>query len=238
MEQYHEFSQYYDELTLDQPYDAWLDIVKSIVRNKVSILDIGCGTGSLTHQLTQLGSVTGMDLSPDMLAIASQKSNEVRWIEGDMSQFDLGQTFDVITIFCDSLNYLDNLEAVNDTFRQVYNHLKDDGIFIFDVHTIYKMQTLFNNQSYIDETEHVFLGWDAVAGDEPNSVWHYMTFFEKQNDGRYHRFDEEHYQQTYSEEEYKEMLHAAGFKHIKTFYDFDQNNHNPESNRLFFVVKK
>lgn len=238
MEQYHEFSQYYDELTLDQAYDAWLDIVKSIVRNKVSILDIGCGTGSLTHQLTQLGSVTGMDLSPDMLAIASQKSNEVRWIEGDMSQFDLGQTFDVITIFCDSLNYLDNLEAVNDTFRQVYNHLKDDGIFIFDVHTIYKMQTLFNNQSYIDETEHVFLGWDAVAGDEPNSVWHYMTFFEKQNDGRYHRFDEEHYQQTYSEEEYKEMLHAAGFKHIKTFYDFDQNNHNPESNRLFFVVKK
>ncbi|AMY04647.1 class I SAM-dependent methyltransferase [Staphylococcus condimenti] len=238
MEQYHDFSQYYDELTLDQPYESWLEIVKSTVKNNSSILDLGCGTGSLTHQLTELGPVTGMDLSPDMLVMASQKSDEVRWLEGDMSNFNLKEKFDVVTIFCDSLNYLNSYNAVVDTFKQVYNHLNEDGFFLFDVHTVYKMNTLFNNQSYIDETEHVFLGWDAIAGDEPNSVWHYMTFFEKQKDGSYRRFDEEHYQKTYDENEYKNMLEQVGFQNITTFYDFDSNNHNPESDRLFFIVKK
>ncbi|POA01585.1 SAM-dependent methyltransferase, partial [Staphylococcus carnosus] len=120
MEQYQDFSQYYDELTLDQPYESWLELVKSVTNHKVSILDLGCGTGSLTHQLTGLGSVTGMDLSPDMLVIASQKSDEVRWLEGDMSNFNLNETFDVITIFCDSLNYLNSYNAVMDTFKHVY----------------------------------------------------------------------------------------------------------------------
>ncbi|RZI00309.1 class I SAM-dependent methyltransferase, partial [Staphylococcus condimenti] len=57
-------------------------------------------------------------------------------------------------------------------------------------------------------------------------------------DGSYRRFDEEHYQKTYDENEYKNMLEQVGFQNITTFYDFDSNNHNPESDRLFFIVKK
>ena len=55
------------------------------------ILDLGCGTGNLTHMLVPLGNVIGMDLSVDMLTIANQKSNEVRWLEGDMTSFKLNQ---------------------------------------------------------------------------------------------------------------------------------------------------
>lgn len=117
-----------------------------------------------------------MDLSVDMLAIAAQKSNVVNWIEADMTDFELEQHFDVITIFCDSLNYLPERENVSDTFKNVYRHLSQDGVFMFDVHTAYKMNTLFNNQSYIDESEDVFLGWEAVQGEEPLSVWHDMSF--------------------------------------------------------------
>ena len=53
-----------------------------------------------------------MDLSVDMLSIATQKSNKVNWIEGDMTEFELNQKFDVITIFCDSLNYLPEKDNV------------------------------------------------------------------------------------------------------------------------------
>lgn len=238
MNQYQDFSHYYDELTQDQPYDKWLSVIKESTNSRESILDIGCGTGSLTSLLTDFSSVTGMDLSEDMLAIASNKSKDVTWLQGDMSDFDLGKKYDTITILCDSLNYLQNIEDVKSTFSHVYQHLNYNGTFIFDVHSIFKMNHAFANHSYIDETEHVFLGWDAVAGEEPNSVWHYMTFFELQGNGQYKRYDEEHYQRTYSENEYKTLLNDAGFEDIHSFYDFEFENHHDQSDRLFFIAKK
>ncbi|EKU49930.1 class I SAM-dependent DNA methyltransferase [Staphylococcus massiliensis] len=240
MSQYTELSQYYDRLTEDQPYDLWQDIVETYVpkRSNLKIFDIGCGTGSLTHRLTRLGQVTGMDLSVEMLALARAKSRDVRWLEGDMSDFDLKTTFDVITIFCDALNYLKDTEAVKATFENVYKHLDQDGVFIFDVHTIYKMETLFHNQTYRDEQEDFMLVWDAVEGEEPYSVWHDMTFFIQDNNDLYRRVDESHYQQTYTLETYATWLKEAGFSDIETFYDFDRHRKDEHSDRLFFVVKK
>ena len=72
-----------------------------------------------------------MDLSVDMLTVAAQKSANVNWLEGDMTSFDLQQQFDIITIFCDSLNYLQDETAVIETFINVYRHLADSGVFIF-----------------------------------------------------------------------------------------------------------
>ncbi|MDK9865458.1 MULTISPECIES: class I SAM-dependent DNA methyltransferase [Staphylococcus] len=238
MVQYEEMSLFYDQLTLDQPYESWLEIVNQFAENRTSILDIGCGTGSLTSLLTDFDQITGMDLSVDMLSIATQKSNKVNWIEGDMTEFELNQKFDVITIFCDSLNYLPEKDHVFTTFSHVFNHLETDGVFMFDVHTPFKMNTLFNNQSYIDESEKVFLGWEAVQGEEPLSVWHDMSFFIKQDDNQYARFDESHYQRTYTEADYMEMLNNVGFSQITTFVDFDIKNNSNEGHRLFFIVKK
>ncbi|BCU52456.1 ubiquinone/menaquinone biosynthesis C-methylase UbiE [Staphylococcus auricularis] len=238
MVQYEEMSSFYDQLTMDQPYETWLDIVTQFSNQKHSILDLGCGTGSFTTLLNQFDHVTGMDLSVDMLAVAREKSNAVNWIEGDMTDFDLQQQFDAITIFCDSLNYLGETEDVQQTFERVFHHLKDDGVFMFDVHTLYKMSTLFNDQCYIDETDQVFLAWEAVKGEEPDSVWHDMSFFVAQADGTYRRFDESHYQRTYAEDDYKQMLLQAGFKHIETFVDFDVQNHSDKGHRLFFIVTK
>ncbi|MCD8919327.1 class I SAM-dependent DNA methyltransferase [Staphylococcus gallinarum] len=239
MVQYEEMSLFYDQLTLDQPYDAWLDIVQTHAKDNASILDIGCGTGSFTSLLSTYNDVTGMDLSVDMLAMASQKSTHVNWLEGDMTDFDFNRQFDVITIFCDSLNYLQDQDDVIATFQHVNKHLMADGVLMFDVHTTHKMDTLFNNQSYIDESEDIYLGWEAVQGEEKHSVWHDMSFFIKKENGQYERFNESHYQRTYSKNEYIDMLKQTGFTKIKTFVDFDINNKDDENgHRLFFIVKK
>lgn len=241
MTQYAEMSSVYDQLTQDQPYDKWFDIVRSLTQSfnsKPNILDIGCGTGSLTTRLTSIGSVTGMDLSTDMLAIAANKSNHVNWLEGDMTDFSLNTKFDVITIFCDSLNYLPDIEEVVMTFNNVITHLNESGIFIFDVHTITKMKTLFNNQCYIDENESTFLAWEAISGEEPNSVYHDMSFFIKNEEGYYIRFDESHYQRTFEKNTYLKLLQQIGFTKIKTFVDFDFNNHDEKGDRLFFIAFK
>ncbi|MBE5676625.1 class I SAM-dependent methyltransferase [Staphylococcus sp. SS87] len=238
MSQYAEMSLVYDQLTQDQPYEKWYELVANNCENGSNILDIGCGTGSLTVQLVNLGQVTGMDLSIDMLTVASQKSTSVNWIEGDMTSFDLQQKFDVITIFCDSLNYLQDENAVIETFKNVYNHLNDSGVFMFDVHTVHKMMTLFNNQSYIDDRDGIFLAWDAIQGDLPLSVYHDMSFFIRNEDQTYSRFDESHFQRTFEEATYLKWLTEIGFNHIKTFTDFDENEHNEHADRLFFIVIK
>ena len=239
MSQYEDMSMVYDQLTQDQPYDAWFNIVQTFSKRESNdILDLGCGTGNLTHMLVPLGNVIGMDLSVDMLTIANQKSNEVRWLEGDMTSFKLNQKFNIITIFCDSLNYLSSSKEVKETFNKVYQHLTDDGVFLFDVHTVHKMNTLFNNQSYIDETENVFLGWEAIQGNEPLSVYHEMTFFVSQQNGLYQRFDESHYQRTYEEQIYRNLLKDVGYHSVKTFTDFNIHSHEEDAHRLFFVAKK
>ena len=172
MNQYEDMSLVYDKLTQDQPYHSWFNIVEHFLpSDSHDLLDIGCGTGNLTQLLTSLGEVTGMDISVDMLSIARQKTNQVKWIEGNMTHFNLNKKFNMITIFCDSLNYLETLNDVKMTFERVYQHLNKNGVFIFDVHTVHKMKTLFNNKSYIDESDNVFVGWDAICGDEPLSVY-------------------------------------------------------------------
>ncbi|ATQ49672.1 class I SAM-dependent methyltransferase [Staphylococcus epidermidis] len=239
MNQYEDMSLVYDQLTQDQPYHSWFNIVEHFLpSDSHDLLDIGCGTGNLTQLLTSLGEVTGMDISVDMLSIASQKTNQVKWIEGNMTHFNLNKKFNMITIFCDSLNYLETLNDVKMTFERVYQHLNKNGVFIFDVHTVHKMKTLFNNKSYIDESDNVFVGWDAICGDEPLSVYHEMTFFVSQQNGLYRRFDESHYQRTYDEQIYRNLLKDVGYHSVKTFTDFNIHSHEEDAHRLFFVAKK
>ncbi|WP_323704698.1 class I SAM-dependent methyltransferase [Mammaliicoccus sp. Dog046] len=236
---YDRMSDYYDLLTNDQPYDKWKEIVGHYVVNPTNeILDIGCGTGRLTAQLTEFGHVSGLDLSEDMLNIAEKRNPDIKWYCQDMRDLDLPQQYDVITIFCDSLNYVTDPEDVLQVFNYVNQYLKDDGLLIFDVHSINKMNHQFNNQNYIDETEQLMLTWQAISGDEPNSVYHQMSFFVEREDGLYERFDEEHYQCTYEPSLYKQLLEFAGFEVKHTFTDFDINTFDENGDRHFFVAQK
>lgn len=138
MVQYQDMSLVYDQLTQDQPYDSWFNIVKHYSDPYGNIiLDIGCGTGSLTHLLISLGDVTGMDLSVDMLSIARQKSNQVTWIKGDMTQFELIQKFNIITIFCDSLNYLSTDKDVKKRLSKLYFIIYLTMVYLFLMCTLH-----------------------------------------------------------------------------------------------------
>ncbi|MCU5746408.1 class I SAM-dependent methyltransferase [Staphylococcus sp. SQ8-PEA] len=238
MNQYVDFSYYYDFLTQDQPYSKWKELIKYYTNHSNSMLDIGCGTGNLTSIIEHFDQVYGMDLSIDMLTVAAQKSDKVRWLEGDMTDFSLNQEFDLITILCDALNYLPDLNDVAVSFKNVYEHLSNDGIFIFDVHTEYKMNTWFNNRSYIEDYDELFLAWEAIKGEEELSVWHELSFFIKDDKDSYQRVDESHYQRTFSKETYQYLLEQQGFSILKVFTDFEPCSLNLKGDRLFFVAKK
>lgn len=243
---YEKFSYLYDRLMEDVPYDKWVDIVKKMgEKYKVTgkrFLDLACGTGELAIRFAKEGyQVTGVDLSPEMLSNAYWKAEEenceISFIEQNMTELSLINKFHIVGIFCDSLNYLQTEEEVKETFQNVYTHLEDQGLFLFDVHSLYKMNHIFKNQLFSYDNGEICYIWFSKEGEYPNSVEHEITFFVEDEHGKYDRFDEVHFQRTFSIDEYSEWLKEAGFTLLEMFGDFKQP-YSPESERILFVAKK
>jgi cyclopropane fatty-acyl-phospholipid synthase-like methyltransferase len=245
---YEQFAYLYDELMKDAPYDEWVQFVKEkCVKYGVAgtrLLDLACGTGELSVRLAQDGfQVTGVDLSEDMLTVAQAKAEDagvrIPFYQQNMADLEGQAEFDIIGIFCDSLNYLQTEEEVSSTFLNVFQHLSNDGIFIFDIHSIYKISHLFNNQTYASTEDHVSYIWNSFPGESPNSVEHELSFFVlDERTGKYDRFDELHFQRTYPVQQYLNWLIAAGFEILKVCADFENSEPRSESERIFFVARK
>ncbi len=245
---YERFAYVYDYLMQDVPYDGWLKYVNkqasdySIQGKKV--LDIACGTGELSLKLAAEGyDVTGVDLSQDMLMVAQEKASalneKIHLFQQDMSELDSLGEYDIITIFCDSLNYLENEQDVKNTFKSVYAHLKQDGLFLFDVHSIFKMTQIFINQTFTLSDEQVSYIWDCFPGEVPNSVEHELTFFVKDEETRqYERVEELHKQRTYPILTLKKWLINSGFDVLNITADLTEESPSDQSERIFFSCKK
>ena len=245
---YQQFAYLYDELMKDAPYEEWVEFVKDrCVKYHVKgtrLLDLACGTGELSVRLAQDGfQVTGVDLSEDMLAVAQAKAEEkglrIPFFQQNMADLEGQAEFDVIGILCDSLNYLQTEEEVRATFSNVFQHLSNKGVFLFDVHSIYKIAHLFINQTYASSEENVSFIWNSFAGESLNSVEHELSFFvlDEQTD-KYDRFDELHFQRTYTVQQYSNWLVEAGFEVLEVSADFENSAPHSQSERIFFVARK
>lgn len=245
---YERFAYVYDYLMQDVPYDGWLKYVNKLAADYSiegkRVLDIACGTGELSLRLASHGyDVTGVDLSGDMLMIAQEKASaqnaKIQLFQQDMSRLDSLGEYDIITIFCDSLNYLEEEKDVENTFKSVYSHLKQDGLFLFDVHSIFKMTQIFMNQTFTVTDEEVSYIWDCFPGEEPNSVEHELTFFVKDDDTlQYERVEELHKQRTYPILTLKDWLTNIGFDVLTVTADFTEQPPSDQSERIFFACKK
>ncbi len=229
---------FYNELTYDIPYSLWLDIINQFKGKDGSVLDIGCGTGRLTRQL-DFETKYGIDISAAMLEIANRGNDDINYIQADMKNFELDMTFDMIVATVDVLNYLEDEEQFISTLRNVRDHLKDDGVFIFDIHSKYKMENDFNDMLYTDDTEHITYIWHALKGEAPLSAVHEMTYFVKDDSGMYKRVDETYIQRTYEHKNVIKMIEKAGLYLDTAFSDFDiKNSVTTVCDRVFYIVKK
>lgn len=247
MNTYQHFALLYDELMTDVPYDKWIVFIEQMMgkygNESKHILDLGCGTGSISIPLASKGyTVTGIDLSEDMLTVAQAKAIQrgvnVTFYQQDMRELSNFSCFDVIGIFCDSLNYLKNEEEVQKTFQNVYNQLVPNGLFLFDVHSIYKVTEKFLGHTYSSNDENISFIWNCYEDVLKDSVEHELTFFVKQNDHLYKRFDEVHVQRTFAVELYKKWLEQAGFQILEITADFSNLPPVDTSERIFFAAKK
>ncbi|WP_050615839.1 class I SAM-dependent DNA methyltransferase [Bacillus testis] len=244
---YERFASVYDILMEDVPYDRWIALfVEEMGKTGMvgkKVLDVACGTGEFTIRLAQRGfDVSGVDLSEDMLSIARDKAEQQKlnlpFYHQDMTELDTGEVYDGVVIFCDSLNYLRNEEETKKTFAAVYEHLHEGGLFLFDVHSVYKIHQIFADATFADAGEEVSYIWNSFLGEEPNSIEHELTFFVENDSGLYERFEEDHYQRTYPVEDYLGWLKQAGFSIKRLVGDLGDSEPGPTSERILFVAVK
>ncbi|MBQ7916190.1 MAG: class I SAM-dependent methyltransferase, partial [Firmicutes bacterium] len=133
---YQQFAEVYDEFMQDVPYSQWADYIEALWRHHGLqphlVLDLACGTGSLTVELAKRGyDMIGADQSEDMLYQAREKAEEeeqeILFLEQDMREFELYGTVDSIVCTCDSLNYLLEDEDVQQVFKLADNYLDPGG---------------------------------------------------------------------------------------------------------------
>lgn len=245
---YEFFSQYYDSLTENVDYKKRADYFDGLIKkHKKScgnvLLDLACGTGSMSEEMALLGyDVIGADYSCGMLSRAMEKKMEsglpIQYICQDMRELELYGSADAVICTLDSLNHLCSFEDVEKTFEAVYENLEDGGVFIFDMNTPYKHSEILGNRIYIYDTEKVYCVWENSYEDEEHTVNIRLDFFELTEEDTYIRSFEEITEHAYEPEQVEKALRRAGFNVLGCFHADTEEPLRPDSQRMIFIVRK
>lgn len=239
------FARYYDELTENISYYNRAEYFDKIIKqNNVKgkkILDLACGTGSLSIELAKLKyKVIGVDGSTDMLSEAMNKRYEqnvdILFIHQAMENLELFEAQDVIICALDSINHITDINTLQKAMRKISLYLNTDGIFIFDVNSKYKHYNLLSAKTYVYDCENVYCVWQN-SETENNIVNIDLDFFER-NDDIYYRNSESFSERYYSEDELRMILKNAEMEVIDIYGDDSFNPPNDKTQRLIFTAKK
>ena len=238
----------YDRLTYDVDYAAWADYVeKHFARRGLpgrTVLDLACGTGSLTWELARRGyEMIGVDRSPEMLAQAAEKdgagvSIPPMFLCQSMERLDLYGTIDACVCCLDSVNYVTDPKKLRRAFQRVHLFLMPGGLFLFDVNTPEKLMGL-DGQVFLDETEDSYCVWRAEYSRRTRLCSYFMDIFRLDPDsGQWDRGEELHQERAYSAEELTEFLRQAGFGSIQVYGNLKLRPPRLGEERVFFVARK
>lgn len=245
MQSYGKFAALYDRLMRDVDREAWADYILSLLGGAPrTVVDCACGTGEMTIRLARGGhSVTGQDISEEMLAVAAEKARKARlkipFIRQDMRRLSLHRSVDAVVSACDGVNYLASRAALSEFAAAAYAVLKPGGLLLFDVSSRYKLSTVLGDNTFaLDETDSAYI-WQNAYDPETKLIRMDLTFFVREEEGeRYTRFTETHVQRAHSEREIRTALAAAGFVDITAYEAFTLEPPKETSERLQFVARK
>lgn len=244
---YEQFAGIYDRMMSEIPYDVWFKKLHTYLKDqgfkKGHLCELGCGTGEMTGRFSDAGyEVTGIDLSPDMLALARDKekeNQEILYLNQDMTDFSLHKPADVVLCICDSLNYLLEKGDLLSTFTCVRENMSPDGIFIFDLKTEYCFSDILGDGIRVEDEKDYTVIWDNEFDRQEKVNEYLLTMFVRRPDhGWYERYDECHRQRAYTPEEIRELLSEAGLHVIDCFGEKMSGRPGYEDERIYFAAGK
>lgn len=249
MEAYTSFAEVYDQFMDNVPYREWADFLQEILQKEgISdglVLDLGCGTGSMTEELAGRGyDMIGVDNSEDMLEIAMEKRQEsghdILYLLQDMQGFELYGTVRAVVSVCDSVNYVTEKEELEQVFRLVNNYLDPGGIFVFDFNTEYKYREVLGDRTIAENREDSSFIWDNYYYEEEHMNEYELTLFIQETDQKelYHKYQETHFQRAYTLEEIGELLERSGLHFVAAYEDYTKEAPGKESERICVVARE
>ena len=217
MDAYQDFALVYDRFMDNVPYDAWADRICFLLAKygcpRGPVLDLGCGTGAMTRRLFQRGfSVTGVDLSERMLEIARAADPDISYFAQDMRSLCPEEPAEAVVSVCDCVNYLLTEEELYSMFLSVRDSLTGPGLLLFDFNTEYKYREVIGDRTIAESREDCAFIWENFYDEESRINEYDLTLFAMEEDGRFARSLETHYQRGWRTEEITSIAQAAGFE--------------------------
>ena len=247
MEAYSGFAKVYDLFMDNIPYEEWTDYVKELfaeegVKDGI-LLDLGCGTGSVTELLAKSGfDMIGIDNSEEMLEIAMEKRAEsgldILYLLQDMREFELYGTVKGVVSICDSMNYILDDEDLLDVFKLVHNYLDNEGIFIFDMKTMHEYANVMADNTFAEDREESSFIWENYYDEEEEINQYDLSIFVKEEDGRYRKYEETHLQRAYEQQCVEELIKESGLELLHVYDAFTKELPAEDSQRIYFVCRR
>lgn len=247
-ESYFEFAKFYDALTENISYAKRAGYFDSIIKkykrtNGNLLLDLACGTGSLTEKMAELGyDCIGIDGSSEMLNSAFEKKMnsglDIQYICQDMCEYELYGCADVTICALDSLNHLNSFDDLKKVFRQVNLSTEYGGLFIFDMNTVYKHREILGNNTFIYDTDKVYCVWDNSYSEENNRVDITLDFFERKENGLYSRSGESFSEIAYESGEIISALESENFEILDLYKGDTFEKPDEKTERIIYISKK
>lgn len=233
----------YDFVMSHVDYAYWAEYVYELIRlhqpQARTILELGCGTGSLATMLQPKGDFRYLatDISAEMINVGRHKAEEegveVRFERVDFTDFEIDQPVDVILLLYDGLNYLLEIDPIRNLMRCVYSALADGGIFIVDQST---PSNSIRNEAFFEHSDRVgVFSYHRQSRYDEASRLHTTTLDISVED---QSFREEHVQRAYAKGEIGDLALEAGFELAEAYDGFSTSPGTDESERIHWVFSR
>ena len=259
-EMYSDFARVYDELMDNVPYGEWGEKLDAFIREygvskpkrdeekaldaeRNLVVDLGCGTGTLTELLYSRGyDMIGVDRSEDMLNAAMGKrdvtGSEILYLQQDMRELELYSTVGTVYCMCDSLNYILEEDEIVQVFTLVNNYLFPGGILIFDFNTDYKYREVIGDATIAENREDCSFIWENQYDPEEMLNEYDLTVFVRQDGDCFRRFSEVHLQRGYTLEQMQTLLERAGMTLVKALDAQTWDAAGEKSERICMIARE
>lgn len=248
MDAYTGFAKVYDQFMDDTPYEMWAENIGAYLREngipEGLLLELGCGTGKMTELMCRAGyDMIGVDNSWEMLTEAKEYAAELGddktlYLLQDMREFELYGTVRAIISVADSMNYITEREDLVEVFKLCNNYLDPKGILIFDLKTPFFYREILGDTVIADNRENASLIWENYYYVHEKMNEYVLTIYQQEEDGRYARLEETHYQRAYSVDDIKEALKMAGMDFVEALDAETMGEISEESERIYIVARE
>ena len=244
---YDDFAGVYDTLMDDYDYDAWaahyIALMSAGGKTPSRIAECACGTGSLSVRFAEKGiTVTGVDLSNAMLRRAEEKARkwgvQAAFVRQDMKKLALTRRVDAVLATCDGVNYLTSEKDVLAFFAAAHAALKPGGMLCFDCSSRHKLENVMGDSFFGEERDGIAILWQNSLNRISNVLEMDVTFFVREEDGRYRRFREQHHQRAHSQEEIFGWLGKAGFVDLAAYGEMRMDAPRCDDQRIHYTARK